>query len=54
MWAGGKTDFKDPLRVGDEVKKVSKIVDVQLKTGSTGSLCFVTLDHSFSTPPKIK
>ncbi len=49
MWAGGKTDFKDDLRVGDDVKKVSKIVDVQLKTGSTGTLCFVTLDHSFST-----
>ena len=25
MWAGGKTDFRDPLRVGDEVKKVSRI-----------------------------
>ena len=50
MWAGGKTDFKDSLRVGDEVKKLSKIIDVQLKTGSTGTLCFVTLDHSFSTP----
>ncbi len=49
MWAGGKTEFRDTLRVGDEVKKLSKIVDVQLKTGSTGALCFVTLDHSFST-----
>jgi 3-methylfumaryl-CoA hydratase len=49
MWAGGKTDFIDPLRVGDEVQKVSKIVDVQLKSGSTGTLCFVTLDHTFST-----
>src|SRR5438105_5360531 len=49
MWAGGKTDFLDALRVGDEVQKVSRIVDVQLKSGSTGTLCFVTLDHTYST-----
>jgi 3-methylfumaryl-CoA hydratase len=50
MWAGGQLEFLDTLRVGDEVTRTSKILDVTLKTGSTGSLCFVAVEHLITTP----
>jgi 3-methylfumaryl-CoA hydratase len=49
MWAGGQTEVLDLLRVGDPVTRRSEISNVELKTGSTGSLCFVTVDHTYST-----
>ena len=49
MWAGGELEFIDPLRVGDEATRVSRISDVTVKTGSTGTLCFVAVDHVIST-----
>jgi 3-methylfumaryl-CoA hydratase len=50
MWAGGELEFFDTLRVGDEVTRTSRIKDVNLKSGSTGQLCFVTVDHELATP----
>jgi 3-methylfumaryl-CoA hydratase len=50
MWAGGELQFLDPLRVGDEATRVSRIADVTLKTGSTGALCFVSVEHEVTTP----
>jgi len=50
MWAGGEVQFIDPLRVGDEVTRSSKILDVNVKTGSTGTLCFVNVEHIITTP----
>ena len=50
MWAGGELEFVDTLRVGDEAKRVSRISDVTLKTGSTGTLCFVSVAHEVTTP----
>jgi 3-methylfumaryl-CoA hydratase len=50
MWAGGELEFVDTLRVGDEVTRTSRIKDVSLKTGSTGVLCFVSVDHEITTP----
>ena len=50
MWAGGEIEFLDPLRVGDESTRTSRIADVQMKTGSTGTLCFVSVEHSISSP----
>ena len=49
MWAGGQLEFLDALRVGDDVTRSSRIADVTLKTGSTGALCFVTVDHTITT-----
>jgi 3-methylfumaryl-CoA hydratase len=37
------------LLVGDEVTRSSKILDVNLKTGSTGALCFVNVEHLITT-----
>jgi 3-methylfumaryl-CoA hydratase len=50
MWAGGELEFLDTLRVGDEPKRTSRISDVSLKSGSTGTLCFVSVQHEVTTP----
>ena len=49
MWAGGEIEFVEPLRVGDDAKRSSRIADVTLKTGSTGALCFVSVEHTITT-----
>jgi 3-methylfumaryl-CoA hydratase len=50
MWAGGELEFFDALRVGDPITRTSRIADVTMKTGSTGVLCFVSVDHLVTTP----
>jgi len=50
MWAGGELEFFDALRVGDEMTRTSRIADVTMKTGSTGALCFVSVEHLVTTP----
>jgi 3-methylfumaryl-CoA hydratase len=49
MWAGGELEFFNAVRVGDEVTRTSRIADVTMKTGSTGALCFVSVDHLVTT-----
>jgi len=49
MWAGGELEFIDPLRVGDEATRTSRISDVTVKSGSTGTLCFVAVEHVITT-----
>jgi 3-methylfumaryl-CoA hydratase len=50
MWAGGELQFFEPLRVGDEMTRSSRIADVTIKSGSTGTLCFVSVEHLITTP----
>ena len=50
MWAGGELEFFDTLRVSDEVTRTSRIAEVTMKEGSTGQLCFVSVDHLVTTP----
>ena len=45
MWAGGAVTFHGDLRVGDLARRTSRIADVTLKLGRSGSLCFVTVEH---------
>jgi 3-methylfumaryl-CoA hydratase len=49
MWAGGELEFIDALRVGDVATRTSRIADVTMKTGSTGVLCFVSVQHEVTT-----
>ncbi len=49
MWAGGEIRHREPLRVGDTVRRRSRIGDVQVKQGRTGALCFVAVHHDFET-----
>jgi 3-methylfumaryl-CoA hydratase len=48
MWAGGRLQFHRPLRVGDTISRISRVVDVSLKEGSTGPLVFVLVCHEIS------
>jgi 3-methylfumaryl-CoA hydratase len=50
MWAAGRLEFYDALRVGDRVERHSKIADLNVKEGRSGRLCFVAVDHEISTP----
>jgi 3-methylfumaryl-CoA hydratase len=50
MWAAGRLEFFDALRVGDGVERQSKIADVNVKEGRSGRLVFVAVDHEISTP----
>ena len=47
MWAGGRVEFKTPLRVGVPAERRSTVIDVKEKTGRTGSLMFVTVRHEY-------
>lgn len=49
MWAGGRLAFHDDLRVGERIEKRSTIVSVDEKTGSTGGMVFVVVDHALHT-----
>jgi len=49
MWAGGRFEFQDSLRVGDEATRSSRIVSVQEKQGRTGALVFVVVRHEIHT-----
>ena len=49
MWAAGRLEFHDALRVGDAVERHSKIADVSVKEGRSGRLCFVAVEHEIST-----
>ena len=48
MWAGGEMEFLAPFEPGETVTRTSTIRDITFKTGSTGTLGFVTLDHDWT------
>lgn len=45
MWAGGRIEIFSGLTLGQQIRRVSTIVDVKHKTGRSGDLIFVTLRH---------
>ncbi|PKU21630.1 FAS1-like dehydratase domain-containing protein [Telmatospirillum siberiense] len=45
MWAGGRLSFYYPLRVGDRARRITTVKDVAVKTGRSGQLAFVTVEH---------
>lgn len=50
MWAGGRLETRDRFEVGDTVERRSRIADVRLTDGASGTLCFVTVDHELRSP----
>lgn len=48
MWAGGRLKFVAPLHLGEAVTKVSTIKSVTAKSGKSGDLVFVTVEHQLS------
>jgi 3-methylfumaryl-CoA hydratase len=47
MWAGGRLEFLQPLRVGEALTRTSTIKDVTIKQGRSGTLVFVCVRHEF-------
>jgi 3-methylfumaryl-CoA hydratase len=45
MWAGGRLEFLQPLRVGEAADRHSRIQSVEVKRGRSGTLVFVTVRH---------
>ncbi len=49
MWAGGRLRWSDAIRVGDAIERVSRVADVTSKSGKSGDLVFVLVEHRVST-----
>ena len=45
MWAGGQLTFHTPLPIGAAAKRTSRIASITEKSGNSGSLVFVTVQH---------
>lgn len=45
MWAASDLHFSGDLKVGQTIRRRSRIADIAIKEGKTGTLCFVTVDH---------
>ena len=51
MWAGSRFAFEgEPLKVGDVARRVSRIKSIEPKTGSSGAMVFITVEHTVSGP----
>lgn len=53
MWAGGSLVFHGEIKVGDTVHRHSRIADVTMKDGRTGTLCFVTVLHEIEAAGQV-
>jgi 3-methylfumaryl-CoA hydratase len=49
MWAGSRLEWSAPLRIGEPVRRVSRIVSITNKRGASGELVFVVVRHELST-----
>ncbi len=48
MWVGGEITFHAPLVIDEMVKRISRIDDVEVKQGRSGTLSFVTVIHEYT------
>ncbi len=46
MWAGGRIDFRKPVRVGETISRESEVMSVEAKSGNSGDLVFVMVRHT--------
>ncbi|MES5818781.1 hypothetical protein [Streptomyces sp. RG80] len=47
MWAGGRCEITEPLRLGEPAERVSGLASVTAKRGRTGEMLFVTERREF-------
>lgn len=45
MWASSTVEFLAPLHRGEVIERISTIADIAEKSGSTGALVFVSIEH---------
>ena len=50
LFAGARFMFHQPLRIGDPIKKDSRIARFEPKQGKSGPLLFATVEHRLSGP----
>ncbi len=48
MWAGSRFEFHRPLRVGDQIARETRVIDLKEKSGRSGPLVFVLVRHEIS------
>lgn len=48
MFAGGRFEFHQPLKIGEKITRTSRITDVTGKEGRSGTLVFVTVRHEIA------
>lgn len=49
MWAGSRFVFHHPLRVGGQMTRETRVIDIKEKSGRSGPLVFVVVRHEIST-----
>jgi 3-methylfumaryl-CoA hydratase len=49
MWAGSRVTCHQPLRVGELAQRTSRIKSVVTKSGRSGQLVFVTVEHQINS-----
>ncbi|TDY20041.1 3-methylfumaryl-CoA hydratase [Paraburkholderia sp. BL6665CI2N2] len=54
MWAGGRLTFHAPLKVGEQATRTSTIANIEDKTGRSGRLVFVTVQHTIEAGGELK
>ena len=53
MWAGGRLEFRRPIKIGERLSRESEIISVEPKTGNSGNLVFVGVRHTVSASNEI-
>lgn len=48
MWAGGRLEFQQPLRLGERITRRSSIEGIREVRGRSGALVFVTVRHEIA------
>lgn len=48
MWAGGRLRFREPIIVGGEIARTSRVSNLADKSGRSGRLAFVTVQHEIT------
>lgn len=46
MWAGSRFEFGQPLQVGETIQRESRIENISVKRGRSGTLAFVEVQHA--------
>jgi 3-methylfumaryl-CoA hydratase len=54
MWAGGRLTFHAPLKVGEHATRTSTIASIEDKTGRSGRLVFVTVQHAIEVNGELR
>ncbi|MGF6468922.1 FAS1-like dehydratase domain-containing protein [Paraburkholderia youngii] len=54
MWAGGRLTFHAPLKIGEHARRTSTIASIEDKTGRSGRLVFVTVQHTIEVDGELK